>query len=77
MTVDKKGPDIVELLRPFGQVEPPDPGALEAAREVLWPVVAQEMLSAAPPNNEDQDIRRRAAEIRRQAKRRRRAEPGS
>jgi hypothetical protein len=77
VTEDKKGPDIIELLGDFGQVEPPAPGALEAAREVLWPVVAEEMLSAAPANNEDQNIRRRAAEIRRQAERRRRAEPGS
>jgi hypothetical protein len=77
VTADKEGPDIIEVLGAFGQVEPPAPGALEAAREVLWPVVAEEMLSAAPASDEDQDSRRRAAAIRRQAERRRRAEPGS
>ncbi len=77
MTEDKKGPDIIELLGAFGQVERPAPGALESARAALWSVVAQEMLSAGPAYDDDQTIRRRAAEMRHQAERRRRAEPGS
>jgi hypothetical protein len=32
-------------LRRLGQVAPPDPGALDAAREILWAAVAAEMLS--------------------------------
>jgi hypothetical protein len=36
------------LLRAFGQVEPPVPGVLETAREVLWSAVAGEMLAAGP-----------------------------
>jgi hypothetical protein len=40
--------DMEELLRALGQVEPPVPAALEAAREVLWSAVAAEMLAADP-----------------------------
>ncbi len=32
-------------LRRLGQVAPPDPGTLDAAREILWAAVAAEMLS--------------------------------
>ncbi|MGH3183455.1 MAG: hypothetical protein ACREOE_11865 [Gemmatimonadales bacterium] len=38
-------PENAGLLRALGQVEPPVPGVLEAAREVLWSAVAGEMLS--------------------------------
>jgi hypothetical protein len=77
VTEGKKGPDIIELLGAFGQVERPAPGALETARAMLWSAVAEEMLSAAPVDDDHRNIRRRAAEIRRQAERRRRNEPGS
>jgi hypothetical protein len=40
--------DMGELLRALGQVEPPAPAALEAAREVLWSAVAGEMLATDP-----------------------------
>jgi len=37
--------DELELL---GQVDPPAPGVLDAAREVLWSAVAAEMLATGP-----------------------------
>ena len=37
-----------ELIR-LGQVAAPEPGVLDAAREILWAAVAAEMLSARPP----------------------------
>ena len=42
-------PDMAELER-LGRVDPPLPGVLDAAREVLWSAVAAEMLAAAPPD---------------------------
>jgi hypothetical protein len=33
-----------ELLRAVGEVRTPEPGVLEAAREVLWSAIATEML---------------------------------
>ena len=38
-------PEGAGLLRALGHVEPPAPGVLEAAREVLWSAVAAEALS--------------------------------
>jgi len=38
-------PDL-DLLTAIGQVDPPDPGVLDAARETLWSAVAAEMLGA-------------------------------
>lgn len=37
--------DELELL---GQVDPPAPGVLDAARETLWSAVAAEMLATGP-----------------------------
>ena len=45
MTEDMAEPENARLLRTLGQVKPPIPGVLEAAREVLWSAVAGEMLS--------------------------------
>ncbi|MGH3259600.1 MAG: hypothetical protein ACRDOU_30080 [Streptosporangiaceae bacterium] len=39
---------MTELER-LGRVDPPAPGVLDAAREVLWSAVAAEMLATAPP----------------------------
>ncbi len=36
--------EIGQALGRLGQVAPPDPGVLDAAREVLWAAVAAEML---------------------------------
>ena len=41
--------DLPDLDR-LGQVDPPSPGVLDAAREVLWSAVAAEMLGTAPPD---------------------------
>jgi hypothetical protein len=64
------------LLRALGQVEPPAPGVLEAAREVLWSAVAGETFSAAAA---DEPGRARAAGTDRSQPdaRRHRTEPGS
>ena len=40
---------MTELER-LGRVDPPAPGVLDAAREVLWSAVAAEMLATAPPD---------------------------
>jgi hypothetical protein len=37
--------DELELL---GQADPPAPGVLDAAREILWSAVAAEMLATGP-----------------------------
>ena len=55
MTKDWADPDGTGLLRALGQVEPPGPGVLEAARETLWSAVAEEMLSADPAARADQN----------------------
>ena len=45
MTQDRPElPEEIELGR-LGRVAAPDPGVLNAAREILWAAVAQEMLS--------------------------------
>jgi hypothetical protein len=40
-----------EGLVGLGRVDPPAPGVLDAAREVLWSAVAAEMLATAPPDS--------------------------
>jgi hypothetical protein len=40
----------VNELERLGRVDPPSPGVLDAAREVLWSAVAGEMLATAPPD---------------------------
>jgi hypothetical protein len=44
----------------LGQVDPPAPGVLDAAREVLWSAVAIEMLTTAPPDAARPDAERAA-----------------
>jgi hypothetical protein len=46
VTEDMAEPENAALLRALGQVEPPVPGVLEAARGVLWSAVAEQILSA-------------------------------
>ncbi len=53
--------EALELLGALGRVDRPSDGALVAAREALWSVVAAEMLSAGLP----EDIRARRAPPRR------------
>jgi hypothetical protein len=45
--VNDDPPDL-EDLELLGQVDPPPPGVLDAARELLWSAVAAEMLPTAP-----------------------------
>jgi hypothetical protein len=40
---------MTELER-LGRVDPPAPGVLDAAREILWSAVAAEMLTTSPPD---------------------------
>lgn len=40
--------ESMDPLRVLGQVEPPSSRALDAARELLWSAVADEMLRSAP-----------------------------
>jgi hypothetical protein len=41
--------DLAELGA-LGRADPPAPGVLDAAREVLWSAVAAEMMAVAPPD---------------------------
>jgi len=80
VTEDWTDPEGAGLLRALGQVEPPGPGVLEAAREALWSAVAGEMLSAGPAGGDRTDAGRAGAagtDPSREDIRRRRAEPGS
>jgi hypothetical protein len=47
MSLDREDSDIADVLNAVGQVNPPSSGVLENAREVLWQVIVEEMLSAA------------------------------
>lgn len=66
--------DWLELAA-LGQVDPPDPAVLDAARELLWAAVAAEMLSAGEA--ESHRRKDRGAEGPRQAENRRSADPGA
>jgi hypothetical protein len=75
MTEEMAEPENAGPLRTLGQVEPPVPGALEAAREVLWSAVAGEMLSAGPAGDAG-STRAAGTDRSREDIRRRRTEPG-
>jgi hypothetical protein len=75
MTDNMAEPEDAGLLGLLGQVQPPDPGALAAAREVLWSAVAEEMLSAGEAG--DSERTRTHGTDRSQIDSRRRTEPGS
>jgi hypothetical protein len=73
VTEDMAEPENAGLLRALGEVEPPDPGTLAAAREVLWSAVTGEMLSTGPEGDTGragaagtdrpgEDVRRRRTE---------------
>ena len=49
MTPESPEPDLLAAL---GHVDPPPPGVLDAAREVLWSAVAQEMLATGPASGQ-------------------------
>jgi hypothetical protein len=52
VTEDMTGAEGTGLLRALGQVEPPGPGVLDAAREMLWSAVAQEAFPVGAPEEE-------------------------
>jgi hypothetical protein len=62
-TDDHETPDL-DLLAAIGQVSPPDPGVLDAAREVLWSAVAQEVLSVPPADPRPRTMGERKTEPR-------------
>jgi hypothetical protein len=47
-----------DLLAALGRVDPPPPGVLDAAREVLWSAVAQEMLATGPASGQATEANR-------------------
>ena len=55
MTPESAEPDLLAAL---GHVDPPPPGVLDAAREVLWSAVAQEMLATGPASGHAADVGR-------------------
>jgi hypothetical protein len=86
VTEDWADPEGAGLLGALGQVEPPEPSVLEAAREALWSAVTGEMLSAGPAASADKTSAARTDAGRagapgtdrsREDLGRRRAEPGS
>jgi len=78
MTDERADAEGAGLLRALGQVAPPAPGVLEAAREALWSAVAEEMLSAGQTGPAGGAGRARAAgtDQSRDGTERRRTEPG-
>jgi hypothetical protein len=86
MSLDREDSDIADVLNAVGQVNPPSSEVLENAREVLWQVVVEEMLSTADahlgPVEHKADKPERAVRQRRpgnsqQTQQRRNASPGS
>lgn len=76
MTEDMAEPENAGLLEVLGQVELPASSILEAAREVLWSAVAEEMLSTGAAGDAGR-TRARGTDRSQQIARRRRTEPGS
>jgi hypothetical protein len=81
VTEDMAEPETTGLLRALGQAEPPGPGVLEAAREMLWSAVAGETFSAGPAGDAGRtDAGRTRAAATDQSRKdtgRHQAEPGS
>jgi hypothetical protein len=75
VTEDRAERESAELLAVIGQVEPPDPSALQNAREVLWSAVADDMLSAGAAGGAER-MRARGTDRSEQPARRRRTDPG-
>ena len=63
-------------LEALGQVAPPDPAVLDAARELLWAAVAAEMLAAGEAGESRRRTDRQAGHPR-QAEHRPPADPGA
>jgi hypothetical protein len=85
VNLDSEDRDIADGLSAAGQVNPPSSEVLENAREMLWSVVAEAVLSAGDartgPGERKADQPQRTARPRRpdtsrQAQQRRNASPG-
>jgi hypothetical protein len=76
VTEDMAEPEATGLLRALGQAEPPGPGVLEAAREMLWSAVAGEIFSAGPAGDAGRTRTARTDQSRKDTGRHQ-AEPGS
>jgi hypothetical protein len=63
-------------LERLGQVTPPPPAVLDAAREILWAAVATEMLDTHGPGESGQ-ITQREADRQQRAPRRLPPDPGA
>jgi hypothetical protein len=63
-------------LEQLGQVTPPPPAVLDAAREILWTAVATEMLDTHGPGESGQ-ITHREADRQQRAPRRLPPDPGA
>jgi hypothetical protein len=83
---DKEDADIADVLSAVGQVNPPCSDVLENAREVLWSVVVEEMLSASDAragsverktDQPHQTVRQRRPDNSQQTQQRRNASPGA
>jgi hypothetical protein len=70
---DRENADLLGVL---GQVDPPAPSALQAARDLLWSAVAQDVPAAGPPGDAGQAAMPAGAQPE-QLARRRRTDPGS
>lgn len=75
MTENIAEPDDLGPLRALGQIAPPGPGVLEAAREALWSAVAGEMLAANPDSGTGRARPARSGELPDDVQRHR-ADPG-
>ena len=64
----------LEGLGELGRVDPPAPGVLDSARELLWSAVAAEMLATSPDAAHGDAAHRDAEEPGREP---RRADPGA
>lgn len=67
--------DLPELER-LGRVDPPVPGVLDSARELLWSAVAAEML-ATPPDAAHGDAAHAGWDAEEPGREPRRADPGA
>jgi hypothetical protein len=86
VNLDSEDADIADVLSAVGQVNPPRSDVLDNAREVLWPVVVEEMLSASDARmgsaerkagQPQQTVRQRRSDDSQQAQQRRNASPGA
>jgi hypothetical protein len=86
VNLDSEDADIADVLSAVGQVNPPRSDVLDNAREVLWSVVVEEMLSASDArmgsaerkaDQPQRTVRQRRPDDSQQRQQRRNASPGA